>query len=195
MILLFVALIIGIRVSMGPGPTAIKTLPPQFPADLPIYDRDNIDTITYITGRYKSRGVEIAALFPKIILSSLFLPSNTDTQQPNASIQTRTIKDIWKVVTAPVGDHRDTVQLEWNDLATSPTFLYSYYKNELRKKDFKIKSETIGGDERQFTFARGEEVVGSVFIKTDPNDKLKTIYSLLTVNFYSTTSSVSSTIK
>ena len=60
--------ILAIRMSLGPGPKILSKLPDNFPADVPVYDRENIEVITFISGRYKNRGMEIAAFFPKIFL-------------------------------------------------------------------------------------------------------------------------------
>jgi len=47
--------IFALKYSLGPGPKNLKKLPDNFPADVPIYDKENIETITFISGRYSTK--------------------------------------------------------------------------------------------------------------------------------------------
>ncbi len=196
-IILIIIGIVALKFSLGPGPKTLKKLPDNFPADVPIYDRENIETITYISGRYKNRGVEIAAFFPKIILSPLIArlapqaEPNTDQSQNSASL-----KNIWRVVSTPLANQHDTVQVEWRDLDTSPAFLISYYKKELDKKKFSIDTESEGKTFRQINWSRADGISGSVYAAWTPENKSRSQYVLLTVNnYFSPTTSFASSTK
>jgi len=181
MILIIIVIIVGLRISMGPGPKTIRSLPANFPADIPIYDKDNLETITFISGRYKSRGMEIAAFFPKIILTPLLIKMNPEENIATGTTK-RSLGDFWKVLTTPVGDSRDTVQIEWRDLDTSPSFLISYYKNELKKKKFIVDSEGSGQTYKQVSFSRPDELSGTLYVGWSLDDKYRANYIALTVN-------------
>ncbi len=182
LIIIMVAFILFIRFFAGPGPQIIKKVPDTFPQDIPIYDPDNIEQISFISGKYKSRSIEIAALIPKIILSPLLIALNEDTPAVSTSTKQVTFQNIWKVITTPVGEHHDTVQIEWRNLDAEPSFIISYYKIELKKKEFIIEVESEGQGVKQFSFSRADGTSGSVYVQGDENIKPGTDYASLTVN-------------
>lgn len=185
LILLVVGLIIAIRIFTGPGPKVIKNVPANFPADIPVYDPDNINKITFISGQYKNRSIEIAAIFPKIILSPIFLALNRDEVPDAPKDKNTSLKNLWKIITTPVGDHRDTAQIEWRGIDTTPKFIYSYYKNELSKKNFVISEEIAVPGSQQFSFSRSDGISGVFFVEDNDENQPRTDYLLLTVNINS----------
>ncbi|MFA6485781.1 MAG: hypothetical protein WCT40_00210 [Candidatus Magasanikbacteria bacterium] len=181
-VILFIGGVIALRLSLGPGPQSIKTLPADFPADIMVYDRDNIDNITFVSGRYKNRGVEIAAFFPKIILSPLIAHLSPANSPDSSANQSGSWRSMWNVATTPVSDQTDSIQIEWRDLDTSPGFLMSYYKKELQKKNFSIDVESTGKSFQQITFSRADGISGAFYASWTMGDKSRTTYAMLTVN-------------
>lgn len=182
-ILLIVGTYVAVRLAVGPGPETLSAVPASFPTDIPVYAKDNIESITFIPGRYKHRGAEIASILPKVFLAPLFLPSGTSTNQTGDERSTWAgIKKIWQYVFAPVGDNRDTVQIEWRNLDAEPTFVFNYYKTELTKKDYNIDEETKSNTTKQFTFSNNQGVSGSLSAQGDEENRPGTDYAVLTVN-------------
>lgn len=177
LVFIIIAAAVGLRLYIGPGPTTIKTLPTNFPTDIPIYGRDNIEDITFISGKYKNRGIEIAAFFPKVILSPLLVKMEQTSTSTNNGW-----KGIWQVITSPVGDHRDTVQITWRTLDAEPSFIIAYYQKELTKKNFKIEVESTGQSVRQFSFSREDGISGSLYVQGDETARPGTDSAILTVN-------------
>jgi hypothetical protein len=198
LVLLIIGIIIFLKIAMGSGPQTLSKVPDSFPADIPVYDKDNIEKITFISGKYKNRGMEIAAFFPKIILSPLIL--TMDKNQPSASTSNETgtlasVKNVWKLINSPISDHRDMVQIEWKNLDAEPTFIVNYYKKELGKTDYKIDVESEGKDFKQFSFSRGD-ITGLLLVQGDEEVRPGTDYMALTVNIGGgTTSSTASSTK
>jgi len=181
-VFLIIAVAIGLKIYIGPGPQTLKIVPQNFPADIPIYDRDNIQEITFISGRYKNRGIEVAAFFPKIILSPLLLKLSGQQQtSTDANDKPTTLKSLWQIITTPVGDHKDTIQIEWQNLNTDYDFINSYYKKEMIKNSFNIDQESEGTKLMQFSFTRADGLSGS-FYATGRDDGRGTAYAILTVN-------------
>ncbi len=175
LVLLAVVAVVGIRFYVGSGPRISKGIPSDFPADIPIYDKDNIDNITFIPAQYKERGLTVAIILPKIILSPTFYNSkNTDN--------TGALKNILNTITAPEEDYRDSFQIEWHNVNADPSFVVSYYKKELKKKNFIIDIESEGKTVRQFSFSRADGISGSIYAQGDEAKKSGTDYMLLTVN-------------
>ena len=188
LVFLIIIGIILMRVSMGSGPETLKQVPANFPTDIPIYDKDNIERITFISGKYKNRGVEIAAFFPKIILSPLFLSLDKNQPQRNSNENkfVSSAKSLWRIIRSPVSDHRDTVQIEWKNLDAEPMFIINYYKIELGKQKYKIDLESEGRDVRQFSFSK-DDISGSMYVQGDEEAKPGTDYAVLTVSIGTST--------
>lgn len=186
-LILFIILVVSLRFAAGPGPQVLKSVPANFPADIPIYAPDNIEQITYIAGKYKSRSLEIAAFFPKLILSPLLVQLNPDKGTAAAPGQSEpTWKKIWRVIIAPIGNHRDTITIQWAALDAEPSFVISYFKKELQKKNFKIDLETSGDTINQFSFSRADGLSGSLYVQGDEQNKPGTDIAILTVSLPAT---------
>lgn len=181
LVILIIAIIIFLRLALGSGPQTLKKTPDNFPSDIPVYDQDNIEQITFVSGKYKNRGIEIAAFFPKVILSPLFLTLNKNEQNSADAGRVASVKNLWKIISAPVSDHRDTVQIEWRNLDASPSFIINYYETELRKKDYTIDVASQGQSVRQFSFSK-DSITGSIYVQGNEELKPGTDYIVLTVN-------------
>jgi len=183
LVLIFVALIIFIRVYSGPGPKTYSRVPQNFPRDIPVYDPDNIEKVTYISGKYKSRNVELAALAPKLLLSPLLIALNKDTNGLDATTtRAENLKNIIKIVMTPVGDHKDTLQIEWRNIDAEPSFVASYYITELKKKGFAVTVLEDNFTQKKFSFERNDGIEGTMLVQGDEENKPGTDYALLTVN-------------
>ncbi|HLD60935.1 MAG TPA: hypothetical protein VJA27_02265 [Patescibacteria group bacterium] len=183
-VFLIIALIVGLRLFIGPGPQELKTPPENFPSNIPVYDKDNIERVTYISARYKTRGVQIASLFPKIILSPLLLSDQKQIPETNQGLNKKinSAKEVWSLATTPVTDNRDTIQIEWRNLDTEPSFIASYYRTELRKQNFTITEEKTSARERELSFSDSNGVSGTLYVHGDESVKPTTDYALLTVD-------------
>ena len=182
LIFLIIAIIVFIRLALGHGPETLKSVPENFPTDIPVYDTDSIEQITFISGKYKNRGIEIAAFFPKLILSPLLVTMDKNNQPAGQTTDKITsVKNLWQTITTPVSDHRDTVQIEWRKLPADPYFVIGYYKTELQKAGYTIEVESEGNNVQQFSFSKEkEEISGSMYVQGPPGQGAD--YALLTVN-------------
>ncbi len=172
--------VIALRFAAGKGPEKLAAVPANFPAAIPVYDKDAIERITFISGKYKSRGVEIAALFPKLILSPIFLAMDTEdaTNDNNTAVASK----MWQLLTTPVSDAHDTVQIEWQNMDAEPSFVISYYKNQLLRQRYTIDEETKGKTSLQIVFSGPDGTTGSLEAQGDETVRPGTDYALLTVN-------------
>ncbi|MBI5729455.1 MAG: hypothetical protein HY983_04440 [Candidatus Magasanikbacteria bacterium] len=185
LLLFLIGAVVAFRIAVGTGPTTLGAVPKNFPESIPIYDKDTIDRITFISGRYKNRSMEIAAFFPKVILSSLLLTVQHDEQPKSPSGNTAAIpltRRFWSILTAPVGDARDTVQIEWKNMDAEPGFVSSYYKKELLKKGYTIDEEKENKGTHTFSFSQGT-TNGALLTQGEEEKRPGTDYAVLTVNF------------
>lgn len=179
-IFLLIFLIIGVKIFVGPGPKEIKLLPKNFPESIPVYEKDSIESVTFISGKYKNRSIEIAAFFPKIILSPMLLKVRNETEKEAGGFLI-TNKNFWKLLTTPVGDSRDTVQIQWENMDADPNFIISYYKKELDKKNFTVSNVMKINNSFQITFEDPKGISGTLYAE-EAEDHSKTSYAFLTVN-------------
>ncbi len=175
LLVLIVAVGIGIKFYVGPGPQTLKAVPANFPTGIPVYDKNNVEVITYISARYKQRGLGIATLLPKLILAPVFYNSQNNDNGG-------TLKNIWNAVSTPSSDNKDSIQIEWKNVDADPDFIISYYKKELRKKNFKVEVQSQGDNVQQFSFTREDGVSGSVYASNTNEKKSSTEHLMLTVN-------------
>ncbi len=174
--------LLGIKFLIGAGPSVIKTVPSTFPQDIPVYDKDAIERITFIPGKYIYRSTEIAALFPKVILSPLLVRVPDSTQTNTTSKTPSTWNDIWQIISTPVNNLSDSVEIEWRNLDAEPSFIYTYYKKELGKKKYLINDEVRNKNEQHFTFTREDGISGFLLVEGDEESKPGTDYAALTVS-------------
>lgn len=187
LLLVTVGAIIGLKIYIGQGPQKLKTLPENLPKEIFIYDQYNIEKITFISGKYKSRSLGVAALFPKIILSPLLISlmdgsiGGVNGDDSSTSSKKAGAYSFWRLITAPVTDNRDSIQIEWRDIQVEPNYMLRVYKNKLQEKQFKIDSESEGKNFQQFTFTRDDGIDGTVYAQHPENGK-KIDYAFLLVN-------------
>ncbi len=182
-IFLVAVILVLIRLFIGSGPTTIKVLPNNFPDGIPVYEKDSIEAITSISGTYKNRSMEIAAFFPKVILSPLLLRLHPDTTASSSEGFIAANKDFWTLLTTPVGDARDTIQIEWINLDAEPSFVASYYKKELTKKGYTVSEILSVSGTYEITFDGEGGVGGALLSKGAEEERPGTDYASLTVNF------------
>ncbi|PIT87891.1 MAG: hypothetical protein COU31_00520 [Candidatus Magasanikbacteria bacterium CG10_big_fil_rev_8_21_14_0_10_40_10] len=191
-VFLIIVILIVLKFIIGVGPQEIKAVPTDWPADIPVYDEDHAETITFVSGRYKNRIIEVAAFFPKIILSPLIAVLEQDHPTSQDS-QPSSLTRVWRIINSPISDQRDVVKISWINLNAEPGFLYSYYNTELSKQGYVITAQSIQTEQKQFSFAK-DNITGSFYVKAS-EDLVSTQQASLIVNYYpaSTLQPVSST--
>lgn len=171
--------LIMLKIFLGSGPETVKNVPANFPEDIPVYEKDAIQRITRIPGKYKKRSMEVAAVFPKVILSPLLL----QLRHESASTSSEFInKNFWKLLTAPVGDARDSVQIEWANMDAEPGFIASYYRKELGKKGYTVSPVASENGIYRLTFEKDNGISGALYAEGDESNRPGTDYASLTIN-------------
>lgn len=174
-----------LKFTSGPRVKELKSTPPNFPADITIYDKDDISKITVISGEERGRALETIAYVPKLILSPIFLVLEKKfpvrKENPEGRIEQKTTWESFvSLMKEPVADHRDKAQIEWTELPAESRFVYNYYKDELEKAGFAINEASDKDNVRQFAFSL-DDTEGVLYI-TDDAQKPGTDFVSLTVN-------------
>ncbi|MSU75705.1 MAG: hypothetical protein EXS55_04295 [Candidatus Magasanikbacteria bacterium] len=187
-VIFIIALGLGLWIALGPGPKTLTTVPANFPTDIPLYDKDAIESIAFIPGTYKKRGTTIAAFFPKIILSPLLLDSHAEITSRLESDSklfsyAENIKKIWRLIKEPVdADSRDTIQIKWGKMDAEPSFVIGYYKKELSKKKYNTNTVNNSDTFKELHFDNDRGVSGTLTASGDEASRPGTDSAFLIVN-------------
>lgn len=162
------ASVLILYIAANPRQKELKEVPAHFPANIPVYDKDAIHSITLVSGRERSRWIEAAAYVPKIILSPLLIA--TERNGVASSTEQTSWKHLVNVIEEPISDHRDLITVSWSELGAQPKFINTYYQTELKKQGYTVTvpeqtSDTI----RMFEFSK-DAVNGYLLITDDPAD-------------------------
>lgn len=170
--LLFLLLIVGgiilIRFSAISHPKEVKQIPEHFPKSVPIYDKDAITKITFLSGKKKERAVQTAAKLPDFVsnkLISLIDKSVGDQEE-------RGIPSTWNeflyMFENDIRDERDTATIYWEKLTAEPKFIQDYYKINLERAGFLVNDD-ISDDKtiRELYFIK-DTTEGTLYIEDAP---------------------------
>lgn len=178
---LFIGLLIGLKFYIGAGPKTVTVIPINFPLeDIPIYNKDKVTDMTFISGEYKSRRVELAAIFPKIVLLPfLFGADSEELKTPDNKLD---VRNLFQTITSPVTDKKDNFKIEWNDVDNNFTTFINYYRKDLERHNFTIDAYAEGGDYKKIDFSRSDGYTGTIYAETKSGQKNKTTYAFLILN-------------
>ncbi len=167
-IFVIIGLIILIKIIAVPKPKKINSIPTEFPENIVVYDKDTIDTITFLSANKKNRNIENLAVLPKVILSPILLTFDKFT---HFETQKRlNIKNIKNIIEEPLGKYTDTTKIEWSELTAEPTFIQNFYIKELENKNYKVKTLKETRQKKEILFQSGS-TYGSITITDNPNQQ------------------------
>lgn len=176
--------LILLRFSVGPRTKEIRDIPETFKENIPLYDIDNVDSIKLTSGKEQGKRIEIAAYFPKAILSPFIIYFDKNcTYIPQTNIvcdDMSTWQKLSSFMSEPITDKRDTYQIEWTELSAKQDFIIEYYQTELKKKEFNIGILSEHNDIKQFTFSKNM-INGLIYTMDDISTK-DTDFVSMTVN-------------
>jgi len=156
-VLFLIAILVILKFTTTESPKEIKALPEFFPAEIPIYDIDNLDTITLQSEHKKNKELELILMLPKIIVSPIVILKSEDKES--------SWKTFTEFIKAPIIPQKENLTLDWYDLSANPDFLQEYYANEFRKNNFNILISKDTGNRRQFSFEKNG--INGLFYITD----------------------------
>jgi hypothetical protein len=192
----FILIVLGIslvvlKLTINAQTKELKKVPAAVVRAVPVYDLDNIDTITLTAGSERSRGVERAAFVPKLIVSPLIISLDRKNAiihmyRPDLANKITEKTTWWEkfnlLMRANVGDHRDEIKIVWNKLPTDTKFINEYYTTELQKRNFKLTGESETDHIEQFTFAK-DAIEGSLYIEdNDANQETDKVIFTITMD-------------
>lgn len=184
MVLVLVVALAIIRLAVQPNAKHIKRVPEEFPSDIPVYDEENVDDIALVTGKKRSRAVEVLGYIPKVITAPLVLGFDIDIpgiEEPTSAKDASAWQTFYTFLNAPITDTRDAVTIAWNDLAAEPDFLADFYTDELTARGFTITR--TANDDRTKRILFSKYPIDGVFTIRDNPETSGTNEARMTVHY------------
>jgi len=178
-VIFIIAIIILIRIFLGNGPQVVKSLPDYFPKSIPVYDQDNIEKITLTPEKYEERSVELALVFPKIILAPLQGKNSTSTSKNILENQISAVQKIWQALKRENETYATHIQIEWTNIEAEPTFIFAYYQDHLTKNGYQVNIQENSETNPQFSFSKN--MVTGFFKAQKGIDQKNTPYAILKI--------------
>lgn len=182
-IMLIAGFFVAIKILLGPGPQSLHAVPPNFPPTVPVYDKNNIDTINFTPGRYDARAGQLATIFPHRLLAPFIKNSAADgaVLSPAESFQKNKAQKMWAFFTSPDDAFTDIYVLEWQSINAEPKFIFGYYRTELRKAGFTITDQTTDANDLYQRFTNNSDVEGTVEVNHSQDGDGGGTHAVLTV--------------
>ena len=174
MVFFIAAFAILLSILSGPRELEIHELGADIRDAIPIYDPEQVFSISYRPGVARNRALEYAAYIPKTVLSPILVV--TGDQPPETSF----IRSVADFVQKPVADHRDMYAIEWRNLPTKPSFLYDFHTREYESHDFTLSRQIEEPGEYRFSFKKND--VEGVLVITADTSGIGT--SLMTIDVF-----------
>lgn len=153
LIVVIIGTLIGWRILLGSGPEKSSHIPTNFPESIPLYDRDAVERVTIVRGKYKERRELLATTLPQIILGPLHSDNTTSTSQSLATL--------WDKLTTP-HPISDKITIEWQSQTVDAKFISDYYQKELRQRAYTISNEYHSSEREQFSFVGNDGIAGTL---------------------------------
>ncbi|MDO9509797.1 MAG: hypothetical protein Q7J14_00750 [Candidatus Magasanikbacteria bacterium] len=178
--LIILGLLIGLKFYLGSGPSTVSVIPLNFPLeDISIYNKDKITDMTFIPGKYKSRRVELAAIFPKVVLLPFLFNAENEELQTK---ENNSFKNLFQTIITPISNKKDNFKIEWADIDNNFNTFVSYYRKDLENHGFIVDAYTESNQYRKIDFSRPDGYSGTVYAENKSEQKNKTTYAFLMLN-------------
>lgn len=189
---LIVGFILVIRFAATPRVRQLKDVPSIVPATVPIYDKDNIDQIRYVSAKERSKTVELAAIIPKAILIPLYfgteeyLPEDIQHVFDSGKEENGWERYI-RLIREPIFPKKDLVEIEWRHLSAQPIFIKEFYEKELLKQGFDVIIIVTESDIEELRFTDKEKTItGTFYTEDDHPEERGTDMAVLKIEFSET---------
>lgn len=116
-----IGVIAAVRIAAGPGPREIKGLPSHFPTALELFEKDAVDTITFVPGEALARAARVERLMHRMLLGSIATYIAPPTLDPHGP---------------------DTVVLAWKHLDADRTTVAQHYARAIEAAHFTLSHQT-----------------------------------------------------
>lgn len=147
--------------TLSPTEEKLKKIPVEFSRAITFYDMDNIEEITFQSGKSRSWKTEMATLVPKAVISPFILAINRAREKkPDNEF---TWQNFSRMIRVPAGEFPDVLILKWSDLPANPKFVRDFYLDDLSRRGFAVS------DQDNQIFFRKEKTSGEILITDEPS--------------------------
>lgn len=188
-LLIFVFLFV-VKFAATPRVRKLKNIPDIVPESVPIYDESNIESISYIAARERTRTVELAAVVPKAILLPILV--NTEQYLPQEVKQllgdtgdAQGLDRYIQLIQKPIFPSTDLIEVTWIELTAQPDFLKEFYEKELQRAGFTVVQIVSDKAVEEIRFTDDSGNITGVFYTEDKTpDNRGTDKAVLNIEIY-----------
>lgn len=142
LLILVISFFVIIKFAATPRVKKLKELPEIVPENIPIYDKENIESISYIAARERTRTIEAAAILPKAVLIPIFVGTEQylpeEVQAIIGSTEGEGLDRYVELLQKPLFPTADLIEIRWTHMPAEPDFVKEYYEKELQKNGFAV---------------------------------------------------------
>jgi hypothetical protein len=114
-----------------------------------IYDEDNIDSITYLSGERRQKSMRILTYVPRLLLVPVITLLDIDIPQEKTGEPSD--QNPWQRAYSFVNnreiDARDVITIKWQHLSAEPSFIEAFYRTEFRKASFSTENASTENEQ------------------------------------------------
>lgn len=186
LILIVASFWVFIKLAAAPKELTLSQLKNNIPRGIPIYDEDNIRSVSSIEAQDPDSLLEYAAMIPKAVIVPLYLAAEDafpkEIQDAFAGdSNAQGFERYIELVKQPIFEHEHRLVIEWYELTAQPDFILNYYEKELEKEGFAVKRERTTTRSQELSFEK-RGVRGFLEIK-DRSDNRGTDETIMTIIF------------
>lgn len=154
LVLVLIGSFIFLRMIASPNEQNLKTIPETLKTQIPLYDTESLQKITFAAGKEKQNKIGLLVFLPKLIISPFVVHFPEKFLATESFSNTSTKKEIlYTFMRAPITEAKDSYTLEWENLTAEPDFIYNFYKDEMEKKKFTTQYDQSTEDLHQLLFS------------------------------------------
>lgn len=166
---ILLGMLILLKFVANPSLKSISKIPESVPQNIPIYDKDNIASVSFVSGQTQGRSVAIVSHVPSAILSPIFSLLGIHLPPPDqAALSEKKITSLNTIKQLIHNtNHTDIVSISWTNLDAEPDFIFAYYKTKLRKNGYRIFQSSDTENQKNFSFSGQNHIDGQLLINDD----------------------------
>ncbi|HPV70404.1 MAG TPA: hypothetical protein PKY08_00645 [Candidatus Magasanikbacteria bacterium] len=172
----------------GPTIKRIAALPAHFPTDIPLYDFGNRSSIQYQNAQENDKLFNRLALIPKYIFGPITLKFKPYISEEEKFLRNKiylssslNFSDLKKLLQPTSGKTLDIIEIDWENLNSSPKKIFDFYKKNFVNQDYEITKEDRQSHDWEMIIKKNDITGELTLLPTEEKNKTQKV--ILKINF------------
>ncbi len=160
LVLVIIFSLVFLKFEAKPKEKTLERLPERIQQNIPLYDPEQIASISYNAAQERQKRTELLTFFPKLIVSPFVVhfPHKFGDKGPYTTSSTK--KEIfYGFMRTPIAEQKDIYTLQWKNLPAAANFIADYYKTEMENANFTLEYDQKNGSLRQMLYTNSSTLV------------------------------------